>query len=116
MGGKKQVLNVTVDAEIAETVRLVAKQQHRTVSSVVEEALAKEVEWERIRQEGLRAMEEYHEKYGYPSPEVTARVEAEIDEMLRLQEEAHRINEERRAARRRERQVSDGPHDKGEVA
>jgi Ribbon-helix-helix protein, copG family len=97
------VLNVTVSESIAATVRAIAARENRTVSSVVERALAEQVGWERIRLEGLPTIDEYYQQVGYPTPEERARAAAEVAEEERLIDEAHaRIAAERaeRAKRR----------------
>lgn len=88
MAGKKAVLNVTVDESLAAEVRSEAAASGRTVSSVVEEALAEHLSWERIRLEGLAAIDAYYREHGYPTPEEEAAAEAYVAEQDRLLEEA----------------------------
>jgi hypothetical protein len=63
------VLNVTVSESLAEDVRRTAKQEHTTVSSVVERALRQQLAWELRRIDCIRAIEAYYQEHGYPSPE-----------------------------------------------
>jgi hypothetical protein len=98
MSEKKRVLNVTVDESVAADVRLAAAARGSTISSVVEEALRKHLEWENIRRRGIKAIEEYYDEHGWPSPEVQAQARAEADEAIRLLDEAHARAEERRRA------------------
>jgi post-segregation antitoxin (ccd killing protein) len=100
MAEKKRVLNVTVDESLAADVRSAAKSRGSTISSVVEEALRESLEWERIRREGMAAIEEYFDEHGWPSPEIQAQALAEVEEAERLIDEARRRNEERRQAER----------------
>jgi predicted transcriptional regulator len=88
MAEKKAVLNVTVSESLAEEVRRTAKLEHTTISSVVERALREVLAWERKRQEGIRAIDEYFKEHGYPTPEEMAEAEARVDEEHRLIEEA----------------------------
>lgn len=88
MPEKKAVLNVTVDESLAEQVREAAKQEHTTISSVVERALRQQLAWELKRLDGIRAIEEYFEEHGYPSPEEEARAAARVSEEHRLLDEA----------------------------
>jgi hypothetical protein len=88
MAGKKAVLNVTVDGSLAAEVRSAAAASGRTVSSVVEEVLAEHLSWERIRLEGLAAIEDYYQEHGYPTPEEVAAADARVAEEERLIEEA----------------------------
>ena len=92
MAEKKAVLNVTVDESLAEEVRRAAKLEHTTISSVVERALRQQLAWELRRLDGIRAIEEYYQEHGYPSPEVIAQAEADVAEEERLAEEARAWN------------------------
>jgi hypothetical protein len=95
MGERKAVLNVTVDESVAESVRKEAALRGSTISSVVEAALRELLDWERIRRDGLAAMEEYFREFGRPGPEVMAAADAEVAEMERALDEARRRNAER---------------------
>jgi predicted transcriptional regulator len=95
MAEKKAVLNVTVSASLAEDVRRTAKQEHTTVSSIVERALRQQLAWEVRRLDGIRAIEEYYQEHGYPSPEVVAQAEADVAEEHRLADEARARNKAR---------------------
>lgn len=88
MAGKKAVLNVTVDESLAAQVRGAAAAAGRTVSSVVEEALAERLSSERTRLEGLAAIDAYYREHGYPTPEEEAAADARIAEEERLIDEA----------------------------
>jgi len=55
---KKAVLNVTIDEHLAAEARLTAALTNTTISSVVEQALAEQLKWERIRRYGLKAIDE----------------------------------------------------------
>jgi hypothetical protein len=100
MTEKKRVLNVTVDESIAAVVRQMAEQEGVSISSVVEEALREQLEWEYIRRRGIAAIEEYYDEHGWPSPEIQAQAQAEVDEAHRLLDEARARNEARRQAKR----------------
>jgi hypothetical protein len=85
---KKAVLNVTIDESLAEEVRLAATLANTTISSVVERALAEQLKWDRIRSDGLKAIDEYYQQHGYPTEEETAEAAAQVDEEHRLIDEA----------------------------
>jgi predicted transcriptional regulator len=91
MAEKKAVLNVTVDESLAEQVRETAKFEHTTISSVVERALRQQLAWELKRIDGIRAIEEYFEEHGYPTPEEDARAAARVAEEHRLLDEARAV-------------------------
>jgi post-segregation antitoxin (ccd killing protein) len=93
MTEKKRVLNVTVDESLAADVRQVAEERGATISSVVERALKESLKWERIRREGIAAIEEYYDEHGWPTPGEEAESEARV-------EEAHRLLDEARARKR----------------
>jgi hypothetical protein len=99
MTEKKRILNVTVDESIAAVVRLTAEKEGVSISSVVEEALREHLEWEHIRRRGIAAIEEYYDQHGWPSPEVQAQAQAEVEEAERLLDEARARNEARRKAK-----------------
>ncbi len=96
MGEKKAVLNVTVDESVAESVRKEAALRGSTISSVVEAALRELLDWERIRRDGIAAIEEYYREFGYPAPEVVAAAKAEVAEVHRQIDEARRADVDRR--------------------
>lgn len=96
MAGKKAVLNVTVDESLAAEVRGAAAASGRTVSSVVEEALAEHLAWERTRLEGLAAIDAYYREHGYPTPEEQAAAEEWVVETERLIDEARAALKDRR--------------------
>ncbi|MBV9449376.1 MAG: type II toxin-antitoxin system CcdA family antitoxin [Streptosporangiaceae bacterium] len=100
MAGKKRVLNITVDEDVAADVRSAAEVEGVTISSVVEEALKDHLKWERIRREGLAAIHEYYDEHGWPAAEEMAAAEAEVIEAERLIDEARAHNEARRRAKR----------------
>jgi predicted transcriptional regulator len=102
MAEKKAVLNVTVDESLAEQVRAAAKFDHTTISSVVERALRQQLAWELKRLDGIRAIEEYFEEHGYPTPEEMAEADAQVAEEHRLAEEARAWNKAHGKAFRRE--------------
>jgi Post-segregation antitoxin CcdA len=85
---KKAVLNVTIDESLAEEVRLAAALANSTISSVVEQALAEQLKWERIRRDGLKTIDEYYQQHGYPTEEEMAEAAAQVDEEHRLIDEA----------------------------
>jgi predicted transcriptional regulator len=88
MAEKKAVLNVTVSESLAEDVRRTAKQEHTTISSVVERALRQQLAWELKRLDSLRAIDEYFKEHGYPTAEEMAEAEARVAEEERLIDEA----------------------------
>lgn len=92
MAEKKAVLNVTVSGSLAEEVRETARLENSTISSVVERALRQQLAWELRRLDGIRAIEEYYQEHGYPSPEVIAQAEADVAEEHRLADEARAWN------------------------
>ena len=96
---KKAVLNVTIDEHLAAEARLTAALTNTTISSVVEQALAEQLKWERIRRDGLKAIDEYYQEHGYPTEEEMAEAEAQVAEEERLIDEARA----RLAAQRRGR-------------
>ena len=92
MAEKKAVLNVTVSESLAKDVRRTAKAEHTTISSVVERALRQQLAWELKRLDGIRAIDEYFQEHGYPTPEQDAEIDAQIAEEHRLAEEARGWN------------------------
>ena len=92
MAEKKAVLNVTVSESVAEDVRRTARQEHTTISSVVERALRQQLAWELKRLEGIRAIDAYFAEHGYPTPEQDAEIDAQIAEEHRLADEARAWN------------------------
>jgi predicted transcriptional regulator len=100
---KKAVLNVTIDEHLAAEARLTAALTNTTISSVVEQALAEQLKWERIRRDGLKAIDEYHQEHGYPTEEEMAEAAAQVAEEERLIDEAHAATEAERRSRYRTR-------------
>jgi hypothetical protein len=96
MAEKKAVLNVTVSESIAAAVRRIAAQEHSTISSVVERALARNLSWELKRRDGLAAIDEYYREHGQPDPAEVAAAEAWVDELERDFAEARRADSRRR--------------------
>jgi hypothetical protein len=96
MAEKKAVLNVTVSESIAAAVRRLAAQEHSTISSVVERALARNLYWELKRRDGLAAIDEYYQEHGQPDPEEVAAAEAWVDELEREFAEVRRADSRRR--------------------
>lgn len=96
MAGRKAVLNVTVDESLAAEARRAATAAGRTVSSVVEEALAERLSRERTRLEGLAAIDAYYREHGYPTPEEEAAAEAWVAEEERRIDQARAAPEDRR--------------------
>lgn len=86
--GRKAVLNVTISESLAEEVRMTAALGDTTISSVVEKALAEQIDWELTRQRGLAAMDAYYREHGYPTAEERAQADAEVAEEERLIHEA----------------------------
>jgi hypothetical protein len=101
MSEKKAVLNVTVAESLAESVRQDAATRNVTISSIVEEALAAQIKWYKIRADGLAAMEELYQEIGYPTAEEEAAAKAQVDEEIRLIREAR----DAMAAERGQREV-----------
>jgi hypothetical protein len=98
MTEKKAVLNVTVAESLADAVRHDAAARGTTISSVVEAALAEQIKWEKIRADGLAAMNELYEEIGYPTAEEEAAAEARVQEEIRLIAESRARNAAQRAA------------------
>ena len=98
MSEKKAVLNVTVAESLADAVRHDAAARGTTISSVVEAALAEQIKWEKIRSDGLAAMNELYEEIGHPTAEEEAAAEARVQEESRLIAESRAKNAARRAA------------------
>jgi hypothetical protein len=98
MAEKKAVLNVTVAESLADAVRQDAAIRGTTISSVVEAALAEQIKWEKLRADGLAAMDELYEEIGRPTAEEEAAAEARVQEEIRLIAESRARNAGRRAA------------------
>lgn len=94
------MLNVTVDEAVAADVRLAAEENGTTISSVVERALAEYLDWERIRAEGLAAMQELYAMEGYPSEQDAAAADAWVAEAVKALDESHQRDAERQASQR----------------
>jgi hypothetical protein len=103
MTEKKAVLNVTVTESVADAVRRQAAALNVTISSVVEAALAEQLKWFKIREDGLAAMDEYYQLYGYPTPEEEAAAKASVDQEMQLLAEVLAAEQAERDERRRER-------------
>jgi predicted transcriptional regulator len=74
---------------LADAVRQSAAALGTTISSVVEAALAEQIKWDKIRLDGLAAIEEEYEETGHrPTPEEAAAGKAQVDEEIRLLAEA----------------------------
>ena len=58
---------------------------------MVERALRQQLSWELKRLDGIRAIEEYYEEHGYPTPEKMAEAEAQVAEEHRLIDEARAL-------------------------
>jgi hypothetical protein len=96
---RKAVLNVTVGESLAAAVREIAAREQSTISSVVEEALARQVSWELKRLEGLAAIDEYFREHGHPTEAETAAAAAWVDEVERLLAGARDANRRQDTAR-----------------
>ncbi len=88
MPEKKAVLNVTVSESLAEDVRRTAAEDHTTISSIVERALAQQLAWELRRRDGLAAIDAHYQEHGYPTAGEKAAAEAWVDEADRLLDES----------------------------
>jgi len=75
---------------------------------VVEQALAEQLKWERIRRDGLKAIDEYYQEHGYPTEEEMAEAAAQVAEEERLIDEAHAAMEAERRSRYRTRDKTPG--------
>lgn len=100
---KKAVLNVTIDEHLAAQARLAAALANTTISSVVERALAEQLKWERIRRDGLKAIDEYYQQHGYPTEEERAEAVAQVAEEERIFDEVDAAREAERRGRYRTR-------------
>jgi predicted transcriptional regulator len=105
---KKAVLNVTIDEHLAAEVRLTAALTNTTISSVVEQALAEQLKWERIRRDGLKAIDEYYQEHGYPTEEEMAEAAAQVAEEERIFDEMDAAREAERRSRYRTRADAPG--------
>ena len=106
--GKKAVLNVTIDEHLAAEARLTAALANTTISSVVERALADQLKWERIRRDGLKAIDEYYREHGYPTEEEMAEAAAQVAEEERIFDEMDAAREAERRSRYRTRDDAPG--------
>jgi len=75
---------------------------------VVEQALAEQLKWERIRRDGLKAIDEYYQEHGYPTEEEMAEAAAQVEEEHRLIDEARAAMEAERRNRYRTRGEAPG--------
>jgi predicted transcriptional regulator len=105
---KKAVLNVTIDEHLAAEARLTAALTNTTISSVVEQALAEQLKWERIRRDGLKAIDEYYQEHGYPTEEEMAEATAQVAEEERIFDEMDAAREAERRSRYRTRDEPPG--------
>jgi hypothetical protein len=105
---KKAVLNVTIDEHLAAEARLTAALTNTTISSVVEQALAEQLKWERIRRDGLKAIDEYYQEHGYPTEEEMAEAAAQVAEEERIFDEMDAAREAERRSRYRTRDAPPG--------
>ncbi len=96
------MLNVTISEPIAAGVRRIASRKNSTISSVVEQALARELRWEQIRLDGLKAIDAYYQEHGYPTEEEMAEAAAQVAEEHRLIDEAHAAPAVERGRRHRD--------------
>ena len=105
---KKAVLNVTIDEHLAAEARRTAALTNTTISSVVEQALAEQLKWERIRRDGLKAIDEYYQEHGYPTEEEMAEAAAQVAEEERIFDEMDAAREAERRSRHRTRDEPPG--------
>jgi predicted transcriptional regulator len=105
---KKAVLNVTIDEHLAAEARRTAALTNTTISSVVEQALAEQLKWERIRRDGLKAIDEYYQEHGYPTEEEMAEAAAQVAEEERIFDEMDAAREAERRSRYRTRDEPPG--------
>ena len=60
---------------------------------MVERALRQQLAWELKRLDGIRAIDEYYQEHGYPTPEVVRPGQSDVAEEHRLADEARGLEQ-----------------------
>jgi len=76
---EKVKFSVSLDAELGTALRQYADAQGEQISAVVGQALEQYLDNRRVIREGLRAMDEYFDEHGWPTPEEQAEAQAWVD-------------------------------------
>ncbi|GHE45513.1 hypothetical protein [Streptomyces capitiformicae] len=79
---EKVKFSVSLDAELGKALRQYAEAQGEQISAVVSQALEKYLDDRRVIREGLRAMEEYFDEHGWPTPDEQAEAQAWVDDLF----------------------------------
>ena len=87
---EKVKFSVSLDAELGKALRQYAEAQDEQISAVVSQALEKYLDDRRVIREGLRAMEEYFDEHGWPTPDEQAEAQAWVDDLFREERQERR--------------------------
>ncbi|GAA3616164.1 hypothetical protein ACG5V6_02830 [Streptomyces chitinivorans] len=88
--GEKMKFSVSLDAELGQALREVAEEERQQISTVVSHALSEYLDWQRIRRDGLRAVEEYEKEFGTFTEEESIEAEAWVADLMGWEEEGRR--------------------------
>ncbi|MFF0106172.1 hypothetical protein [Streptomyces hirsutus] len=89
---EKVKFSVSLDAALGTALRECAAVEDEQISAVISRALEQYLGNRRLLREGQRAMEEYFDEYGWPTPGEMAEADARIDALF------GETSEERRGA------------------
>ncbi|WP_055628574.1 hypothetical protein [Streptomyces hirsutus] len=89
---EKVKFSVSLDAALGTALRECAAAEDEQISAVISRALEQYLGNRRLLREGQRAMEEYFDEYGWPTPGEMAEADARIDALF------GETSEERRSA------------------
>ncbi|WP_328769929.1 hypothetical protein [Streptomyces sp. NBC_00286] len=79
---EKVKFSVSLDAELGTAVRQYAAAEDEQISAVISRALEQYLDKRRIVREGLRAMDEYFDEHGWPTPDEQAEARAWVDDLF----------------------------------
>lgn len=87
---EKVKFSVSLDAELGTALRQYAAAEDEQISAVISRALEQYLDNRRVIREGLRAMEEYFDEHGWPTPEEQAEAQAWVDDLFREEHQEQR--------------------------
>ncbi|MFD4259755.1 hypothetical protein ACFWR9_19555 [Streptomyces sp. NPDC058534] len=79
---EKVKFSVSLDAELGKALRQFAAAEDEQISSVISRALEQYLSNRRLLREGMRAMEEHFDEYGWPTPGEMSAAEARVDALF----------------------------------
>lgn len=79
---EKVKFSVSLDVELGTALRQYAAAEDEQISAVISRALEQYLDNRRVIREGLRAMDEYFDEHGWPTPEEQAEAQAWVDNLF----------------------------------